>query len=81
MNNKNMPECSRSCLSSGGSCNKEECRLWIEYEEDLNCSLISIYKNGSMTLEEVAKRINVSFVRVSQIEKNALKKLSKRIKI
>ena len=76
-----LPECSKSCLGSGESCSLDDCRLWIEYTEDLNCSLISIYKNGPLTLEEVAKRIKVSFVRVSQIEKKALTKLSKRIKM
>tara|TARA_B100000427_G_C15078767_1_gene407493 strand:+ start:156 stop:338 length:183 start_codon:yes stop_codon:yes gene_type:complete len=54
--------------------------MWIDFEEDQNCSLISIYKNGPMTLEEVAKRIKVSFVRISQIEKAAINKLHKRIK-
>ena len=33
-----------------------------------------------MTLEEVSKRIGVSLVRISQIEKEALKKIRKRIK-
>jgi DNA-directed RNA polymerase specialized sigma subunit len=33
-----------------------------------------------MTLDEISKRIGVSLVRVSQIEKHALSKLSKRIK-
>jgi len=55
--------------------------MWIDYGEDVNCSLVSIYTNGAMTLEEVAKRMDLSFVRISQIEKQAIKKLSKRIKI
>ena len=54
--------------------------MWIDYEGDQNCSLVSIYQNGKMTLEEVAKRMHISLVRVSQIEKEAMKKLSKRIK-
>ena len=33
-----------------------------------------------MTLDEVSKRFGISLVRVSQIEKQAIKKLSKRIK-
>ena len=81
MNDKNLPNCSQSCLKEGDSCSSEECRMWIDFGEDLNCSLISIYKNGSLTLEQSAKRLNVSFVRVSQIEKQAINKLSKRIKI
>lgn len=61
-------------------CNGEKSRCWIDYPEDNNCIHVAIKKNGTMTLEEVAKRIGVSLVRISQIEKQALKKLYKRIK-
>lgn len=81
MSKYQLPDCAKSCLGSGSSCTKQECRMWIDYIDDQNCSLVSIYQNGSMTLEEVAKRMKISFVRVSQIEKQALKKLSKRIKM
>jgi predicted phosphoribosyltransferase len=60
--------------------NSENYRYWIDYPEDDNCALTAIEKHGAMTLEEVAKRLHISLVRVSQIEKQALKKLSKRIK-
>ena len=63
------------------NCKKEQCRCWIDYPDDDNCIYTAIEKNGAMTLEEVAKRLGISFVRVSQIEKEAIKKLSKRIKI
>ena len=62
-------------------CSEENCRCWIDYPEDNNCILESIEKNGKMTLAEVAKRLGLSIVRVSQIEKQAIKKLSKRIKL
>ncbi len=58
---------------------KERC--WIDYPEDNNCIHYAIHKHGSMTLEQIAKRLGISLVRVSQIEKSALKKLSKRIKL
>ena len=61
-------------------CKGEKSRCWIDYPEDENCIHVAIAKNGTMTLEEVAKRIGVSLVRISQIEKQALKKLNKRIK-
>ena len=70
-----------TCVTSAGfKCTKENCRNWIDYPEDNNCVLESIRKHGRMTLDECAKRLNISLVRVSQIEKQALKKLSKRIK-
>lgn len=63
-------------------CKKEDqSRCWIDYPEDDNCIHVAISKHGAMTLAEVAKRLNLSLVRVSQIEKAALKKLSKRIKL
>jgi len=62
-------------------CSEEPCRCWIDYPEDDNCINVSIEKHGPMTLQEVAKRLGISLVRVSQIEKQALKKLSKRIKV
>lgn len=60
-------------------CSKERC--WIDFPEDQNCIYVSISKHGAMTLDEVSKRLGISLVRVSQIEKEAMKKLSKRIKL
>ena len=62
-------------------CKQEDDRCWIDYPEDDNCIHEAIRKNGPMTLEQVALRLGISLVRVSQIEKQALKKLSKRIKL
>ncbi len=62
-------------------CSKDNCKCWIDYPEDLNCMYVAIDKYGPMTLNEVAKRLGISLVRVSQIEKKALSKLCKRIKI
>tara|TARA_Y100000296_G_C5062226_1_gene200474 strand:- start:109 stop:537 length:429 start_codon:yes stop_codon:yes gene_type:complete len=56
---------------------EKECRHWIDYEDDLNCVLIAIENNGRMTLREAAERLNVSFVRVKQIQDKGLKKLTK----
>jgi DNA-directed RNA polymerase sigma subunit (sigma70/sigma32) len=78
---EDLPRCSRDCLSKNRSCADQTCRMWIDYEEDNNCTLITISDNGPMTLAEIAKRMKISLVRVSQIEKESLKKLSKRIKM
>lgn len=80
MSEYKMPSCAKKCMKHNSSCDKSSCKMWIDFNEDQNCSLVSIYKNGSLTLEEVAKRLKISFVRVSQIEKSAINKLSKRIK-
>lgn len=62
-------------------CGGDRERCWIDYPEDDNCIYKSIKTHGPMTLDEVSKRLGISLVRVAQIEKQALKKLSKRIKI
>lgn len=62
------------------TCSPETCRCWIDYPEDNNCALVAVEKHGAMTLEETAKRLGISLVRVSQIEKQAISTLSKRIK-
>ena len=56
---------------------REECRLWIDYEEDLNCTMVAVnnHPDNYMTLREVADRLGVSFVRIKQIEEKALNKL------
>ena len=81
MSDDGLTECARSCQRNRSSCQEKQCRKWIDYEEDLNCCLISISENkgAGLTLVETGKRIGLSFVRVRQIEKLALEKLSKRI--
>jgi len=63
------------------SCDKDqkECRQYIDYPDEHNCTLVSVYENGEMSLREIAKRLGISHVRVMQIEKKALKKIEKNI--
>ena len=75
-----MRECCRKCLEYDVSCPIEnsDCRHWINYEDDSNCTLIAVdnHEEGKMTLREVSSRLGVSFVRIKQIEDSAIKKLS-----
>jgi len=75
MRGDGLLQCSRKCLKKKKRCCKMECKHFIDYEEDYNCSLISIHKNGRMTLREVGDRLRISFARVKQIESSALKKI------
>ena len=70
-----MMSCCNCCVSNDVECPIEKCKYWINYEEDLNCSLIAIEKNGPMTLREIADRLKVSFVRIKQIQDKALQKI------
>lgn len=74
----NKLQCKEECLETALSCANRECRNWINYDEDLNCSLIAVDKNGAMTLDEISKRLNLSLVRVKQIEEAALIKIKKK---
>ena len=76
-----MKGCAEYCKTLDTECPCKECRLHIEYPEDLNCTLIAIDKNhtGELTLREVADRLGVSFVRVKQIQDKALQKLQKHL--
>ena len=40
-----MRECSKTCKKLDVSCPAEDCRMWIDYEEDLNCTLTAIDNN------------------------------------
>jgi|TARA_Y100001970_G_C13507820_1_gene496844 hypothetical protein len=72
-----MIECAKKCSELNVSCPVKDCRLWIDYEEDLNCVNIAIDKNGAMKLRQVAERCGVTTARAQQIEKAALPKLKK----
>jgi len=74
-------KCVKLCREKDVACPNKDCRYWIDYKDDLNCTHETIYKHGSMTLREIAKREGLSFVRIQQIEKQALKKIKKRIKL
>jgi DNA-directed RNA polymerase sigma subunit (sigma70/sigma32) len=71
-------KCVKECKKTETACSNKECRHWLEYPSDLNCSIISADLNGPMTLEEVSKRLGLSLVRIKQIEEVALQKLRKR---
>ena len=74
-----MKKCFDLCSSKGVSCPIKDCRHWVKYPDDLNCTIVAVNKNGRMTLREVADRMGVSFVRIKQIETKAKEKLNKRI--
>ncbi len=61
------------------ACCYSECRYWINYEKDLNCTIVCVKKNGAMTLQETSKRIGLSYVRIKQIQDKAMKKINKEI--
>jgi hypothetical protein len=73
--------CVEACKQLEVSCPNQECRNWINYEPELNCVLrtIEVSENNGiqLTLRDVSQRIGCSFVRVKQIEEEALNKINK----
>ncbi len=72
-----MRKCMLKCIDEEKSCDDGDCRQWLDYEEDLNCTLIAIQKHGPMTLEEIGRRHGISTVRAKQLVDAALLKLKK----
>ena len=79
MNKDDLLICAQQCLKDKECCGAGSCRYHIDYEDEFNCSLISIQQNGAMSLREIAKREGLSFARIKQIQDKALIKLKKRL--
>jgi hypothetical protein len=71
-----MKNCCNFCVIKNSPCHVNDCKHWIDYKDDLNCTLIAVEKHGAMTLREISERMGISFVRVKQIQDKAIKKLS-----
>ena len=39
-------KCLDECKKTNKPCEAKECRQWINYEDDLNCCLEAVEKNG-----------------------------------
>lgn len=59
---------------------KEEDRHFVNEKKYNNCTMCLIADRGPMTQEEVGEILNLSKMRISQIEKKALEKFNKRMK-
>jgi len=70
-------KCAKKCVKTKAPCKEQECRLWMDYSPDLNCSLVAIQRHGAMTLYEVADRLKITYVRVKQIQDEAIEKIDK----
>ena len=71
-----MRKCKIGVVLSQQPCQDCKCRQWIDYEDDLNCTLVAVDRHGPMTLREVGDRLGISFVRVKQLQDTAIAKLA-----
>lgn len=72
-------ECIKKCRQDKQPCSNDSCRHWMEYSEDLNCSVIAAEDNGPMTLEDISKRMGVTLVQIKNIQDRALSKVKKKM--
>ena len=77
MKGTGLKACSLHCMTKKKECSQIECRHFINFPEEFNCVLITVFQNGNLTLRQTAERLGISFARVKQIEKKALLKLKK----
>ncbi len=63
-----------------GQCRQEECKHWLDFPADQNCTLMCVAKHSNLTLEEVGKRLKISHVRVKQIQDKAIIKLERKMR-
>ncbi len=73
-------KCKEEAKKRGQPCRFSRCRYWLDYAEDLNCSLIAIEKHGEMSLNQIAQRIGVTIPMVFHTERNAMRKLKEGLK-
>lgn len=78
MNEHGLLNCSKKCRELKTGCPVKDCKNWIEYADEYNCALVSIYEHGPMTLRQIAERLHLSFARIKQIETKALTKIRKK---
>ena len=71
--------CYDECKKAKKSCKVKDCRLWIDYPKDLNCTEIAVQKNDKLVFREIGERLKLTPSRVKQIESGAIKKLHIRL--
>lgn len=75
--NKNIT-CFNAHKEFNKNCKKKSCRFWCDINENNNC-IINKANEKSHTLQEIGDILNISRMRVCQIEKSILKKMKENI--
>lgn len=71
-------KCIEEVIKQASPCKNNECRYFIEYENDLNCTFIAINKHKTLTFEEISVRLNLTPARIKQLQDDALNRMKKR---
>ena len=73
-------KCFEYYAQEGKTCDKKNCRYWIEHQKTQNCT-INCAKKGTLTLQEIGEIYKITRMRVCQIEKLIINKIKKRVSI
>ena len=76
----NNTTCFKEHSRHNKKCIKKVCRHWISCDRFQNCSILAANK-GPLTLQEIGDIFGVTRMRICQIEKTVIKKLSNKPKI
>ncbi len=59
------------------TCGKKSCRQWMNSDSNLNCAVIAANRNDEgMTLQQIGDIFEITRMRVCQLEKASLQKIS-----
>ena len=59
------------------ACQKKSCRQWVESNCNMNCVIIAANRNDEgMTLQQIGDMFGITRMRICQLEKASLQKLS-----
>ena len=61
-------------------CHSSDCKYWINCKEEKNCTILAA-SSGPKTLQEIGDMFGVTRMRICQIEKKILRKISGMINI
>ena len=61
------------------SCDKSDCRYWLNCSQFNNCCIIGAEKSEKITLQNIGELFDVTRMRICQIEKIAIQKLKEKV--
>ena len=67
--------CFDAYKSSNIECKNKECRMWVNSKNNKNCTIIAS-SSGPKTLHEIGEMFSVTRMRICQLEKKIIARLS-----
>lgn len=71
-------KCYDQLESCDKACTNKSCRQWIKSTENQNCTIVAARK-GPMSLQQIGDILGVTRMRICQIEKKVVEKLTNMI--